>query len=270
MLESLKIDLTFGLPEELVKIILVILFSTVIYLLIRHILRKMLSIRVTHLEARKGKTIISVIVNIFKYFTIIIDLLIILEILGISTSGFIASLGIVSLVAGLAAQDILKDFLGGLTILIENQYVLGDYITINGFRGEVVAMGLRSTKIKSYNGEVKIIANRNILEIINHSMEKVLAQAIFQVSYEADIEKVDKILTALCERLTNELPKIRGKVELWKTTDLPCTGIEYTMVVPVKYPNKFDTECILREEIVKELKKNKIKLPYDKMVIKNA
>lgn len=270
MLDQLNFDLTFGLPKELVSTILVIVISEVIYLFFKNILKKIFTLRVKHLDIRKGKTIVSVAINILKYFIIIIDLMIILEIFGISTKGFIASLGVVSLVAGLAVQDILKDMLSGLTILMENQYAIGDWVSISGFKGEVISLGLRSTKIRAYTGEVKIIANRSILEVINYSIEKALAMVSFQISNGSDFDKVEEILHNLCSNLSNELPKINGKVELWTKTNIFPAGVEYTIVVETKYSNRIETERKIRTATLKELKKNKIKMPYDQVVLKNA
>lgn len=270
MFEQLKIDFTFGLPKELISIILVIVVSETIYLMLKRVLKKMITLRVKHLDIRKGKTVVSIIINIFKYIIIIIDLLIILEIFGISTSGFIASLGVASLVAGLAAQDILKDFLAGMTILIENQYAIGDFISIGEFRGEVISLGLRSTKVRAYTGEVKIIANRNILEVINYSIKSALANVNFQISYGTDIDKAEKVMTDFCPIIADEIPAIKGKVELWKKTNLLPSGIEYTIVAETKYDDKYETERKMRSIIMRELKKNKVKMPYDQVVVKDA
>ena len=263
-------DLTFGLPKELISAVLVVAISVLIYGIIKRILKKILTFRIKHVDVRKGKTIISVSINILKYFIIIVDILIILEICGVNTSGFIASLGIVSLVAGFAAQDILKDFLAGVTILIENQYAIGDIVSINAFKGEVISLGLRSTKIRSYTGEVKIIANRTISEVINFSIAKSLANITFQVSYGSDIEKVEKVLNSLCERFPKEIPAIKKKAELWDKTNMLPSGIEYTIVAEVKYDDRYATERQMRTMIIEELKKNKIKMPYEQVVVKNA
>src|SRR5699024_1893706 len=107
------------------------------------------------------------------------------------------SLGVVGVVVGLALQDILKDFIAGFTIMLENQYTVGDTVTIGTFKGEVISLSLKTTKLKAYTGEVNIIANRNVIEVINHSIENSLAVVNVSVDYSEDIEKVEKVLNEL-------------------------------------------------------------------------
>ena len=91
---------------------------------------------------------------------------------GVDTSSFIAGLGVASVVIGLALQDALKDIIGGINIILDNFYVVGDYVKYGDFTGQVISFGLKSTKIKDFNGNVMVVSNRNIDEIINLSQDK--------------------------------------------------------------------------------------------------
>ena len=113
-----------------------------------------------------------------------------LEVYNVDTKSLIASLGVFSLVVGLAVQDTLKDFISGITIILENQFEVGDNVTISGFRGDVIYMGLKTTKIKSYEGEVFMIANRNITEVINHTVSNDLAIIDIPIAYEEDLDNL--------------------------------------------------------------------------------
>ena len=79
------------------------------------------------------------------------------------------------MVIGLAFQGILKDIIAGISLIFENSYNIGDTVTINNFKGEVIYMGMKSTKIKAATGEVLIINNGSITEVINHTIENSLA-----------------------------------------------------------------------------------------------
>ena len=140
------------LVKEIVGPILIVLVSIVVYLIIKNVIDRVFTIKNRYLDKRKTKTINGLINNLIKYFIVIIDAVMILDIFGIDTKTLIASLGVVGLVAGLAVQDTLKDFVAGMSIILENQYRIGDTITIKGFRGEVIALGIKSTKIRSYTG----------------------------------------------------------------------------------------------------------------------
>ena len=97
---------------------------------------------------KRKTTIINLVKSIIKYLILIIVVLGILDAYGVDTTSIIASLGVAAAVIGLAFQDILKDFLAGITIIFDNKYAVGDIIEINGFTGTVTSLGLRTTKIK--------------------------------------------------------------------------------------------------------------------------
>lgn len=257
------------LIKEIIGPIIVIAVSFIIYMVIKHITKKVFSINV-HVKKRKAHTLELLINNIAKYALIIIDILIILEIFGISTKGVVASLGVVSVVVGLALQDTLKDILAGISIIIENQYAIGDTITINDFKGEVISMGIKTTKIKAYTGEILIIANHNINQVINHSLAKSLALVNVQVSYEEKTEKVEEVLKNLCARLSKELKDIKGDVTLLGITDFKDSGIEYRLSVETVSMKHYEVAREIMKQIKIEFDKNKISIPYNQLVIHNA
>lgn len=154
--------------------ILTILIAILVYM----ICKKIIAIRLSRKKFNKNSvkrrtTIIKLFQNIFKYILLIISIVIILEIYGVNVEAIIAGLGIVGLVLGLALQDTIKDFLGGLTIIFDDYYAIGDWIVFKGFKGEVITFGLRSTKLRSNNGDIMSFANRNVTEIINFSKNEV-------------------------------------------------------------------------------------------------
>ena len=117
-------------------------------------------------EVKRRKTIVKLFQSVFKYVLIIIAMLIILDFYGVDTKSLIASLGVAGVVLGLALQDTVKDLISGTMLIMENYLAVGDIVTYNDFTGEVIELGLRTTKIKGFDGEVMIVANRNIDTII--------------------------------------------------------------------------------------------------------
>ena len=106
---------------------------------------------------KRKDTIINLGKSICKYLILIFVVLGILNLYGVDTTSIIASLGVFAAVIGLAFQDILKDFLAGVSIIFDNKYAVGDTVSINGFIGTVVSLGLRTTKIRSSSGEIKYL-----------------------------------------------------------------------------------------------------------------
>ena len=178
----------------------------IVYIVIGIILLRVVSYVINKISKnkyvdKKKKTIISLIKNIFRYSIYIFVILSILSVYGVDTSGILASLGIAGLVIGLALQDIIADFVAGIFILFDDQYIIGDIVEINGFKGEVIQLTLKSTRLKSATGEVMILANRMITDVINHTIENSLAVVDLEVSYNADLDKTEKILKDACIKL---------------------------------------------------------------------
>ncbi len=258
------------LKKEIVGPIIVILFSFTIYCLLTKIVHKIFQTKVNKLDERKNKTLVSIINNALKYFILLIAGLIILEIYGVSTSGFIASLGVAGVIAGLALQDILKDILSGASIIIEGQYAIGDTVTISSFTGEVISLGLRTTKIKSYTGDLKIISNRNITEVINHSMSMSLAIVNIPVSYDEDVTKVEEVLNNLCVKMKNDNKDITGNISCVGITSFDSSSINFRITAEVKAMKHYEIQRLILKEVKLLFDKEKIVIPYDQVVIHNV
>lgn len=256
------------LKKEVIAPIIIILVSIFLCLISKKIIYKIFKFNSPLINEGKKKSVLNLVNNIIKIIIFSIAIMTILEIYGINTKSLVASLGVFSLVAGLALQDLLKDFIVGISILIESQYSIGDWVSINGFKGEVLPSNLRTTKLKAYTGEIKYIFNRNINEIINYSTDSSNLIIDISVAYESDIDKVKSVLDDLCVKLKKE----------YKLKDISCLGIQdladnsinFRLVVLTKYSEQFNLDREIKKEIVKVFEENKITIPYNQVVIHNG
>lgn len=216
---------------------------------------------------KKTETFKILLKNITKYLIIIFLILAILTVYGINITSFLAGLGIVGVIVGLALQDLAKDLIAGFTIILENQYAIGDTISIGDFKGEVIYLGLKTTRIKNYEGQIKIIANRNISEVINYSMSNSLAIVDIDISYEENNNKVEKVLNTLADDLSQKLPNLKGKVQLLGIQDLASSSVKYRIIAPTVAMEHYEIERILRKEIKERLDKEHIKIPYPQIEV---
>lgn len=252
--------------KEVIAPIIILLVSFFLCVISKKIVKRIF--KLNSFSDGKKKSIVNLISNFIITLILIVAIMTILEIYGIDTKSLLASLGVVSLVAGLALQDLLKDFIVGMTVLFERQFSIGDWVKIGDFKGEVLPSTLRTTKLKSYTGEIKYIANRNITEVINYSSGNTNLVIDVSTSYESDIDKVKEILDNLCSRIKKE----------YELKDFVCLGIQelgdnsinFRIVASTKYSNQFDLERIVKKEIVKEFNKNKITIPYNQVVVHNG
>lgn len=256
------------LVKEILTPIITVAIAILLSMLAKKITKKIFKRTNKNSQDKKHKTVIGLINSIIRFFIWAIAILVILDALGVDTKSLIASLGIIGLVIGLALQDILKDFVAGISIIFDNQYAIGDIIEISGFKGEVVELSLRLTKIKSYTGEIKMISNRNIVEVINYSKAINLAIIDIPTSYDSNVDKVKIVLDNLCFEL-------RKKYNL---NDVQCVGIQeladsavlFRITASSKKLDKYEVARLIRKEVVLEFKKNKIEIPYQQLVIHNA
>jgi small conductance mechanosensitive channel len=267
---NVKNFLDLVLIKEVVGPILIVLISVALYLIIKNVIDSVFRIRSKYVDKRKSKTINSLTNNLVKYFIVIVDVVMILDIFGIDTKTLLASLGIVGLVAGLAVQDTLKDFVAGFSIILENQFRVGDTVTIKGFRGEVVDLGLKSSKIRAYTGEVMIIANHLIDEVINHSLEKSVAIVDIPVSYDTDINKLEDVLNNLFSDLNGSLKGIKGNIRLLGLQSFDDSSVIYRVCCDTIPMEHFQVERDLKKAIKVCFDKNGIEIPFPQVVIHNG
>lgn len=248
------------LKQEIIIPSSTILFSIIIYLILKRVIYRIFSIK--RIDERKKNTIISVFTNIIKYIVITFCGLIILDALGVETKAIITSLGVAGLVIGLSFQDILKDFIAGLFIILENQYAVGDHITIGNFRGKVISFGLKTTKILSYTGEIKTIPNRYVDQTVNHSIENPILILDIPVPADYNVEKTKEMLTEVCSKLNSEMSIIKDKIELIGINSITNALTEYRIKVQV-LPEK---EEEARNEILSNIKIALLKHKEDLMI----
>jgi len=158
MIDFLKIILNIITKKEVYGIIVTASIAYFIYRTVSIILEEVINYGKTNYEKKKRKTITKLFQNIAKYLILLIATLAILSIYGINVAGMVAGLGITATIIGLALQDTFKDIINGINIIVENYFIVGDYVDYNGFVGEITEFGLKSTKIKNANGDKKLIS----------------------------------------------------------------------------------------------------------------
>lgn len=263
----------FNTTIDITKIV-----SPIIYIIIGVLAFKLIKKAITNTGKKSGKnfqlqrvkTIKALLINIIKYMISIFVILAILSNFGVDVKSILAGLGIGTALIGLAFQDLAKDVIAGFSIITEGAYEIGDNIEADGFRGEVIFIGLRNTKIKNYAGATKIIANRYMDKLINYSDNNSLAVVDVAVAYECDEEKVEKAFEELFARLNGNIPDATKDLELWGVNELADSSVVYRVVVETKPAKNFGVERFLRKEIKKEFDKKNIKIPYQQIEVHNG
>ena len=113
-----------------------------------------------------------------------------------------ASIG--GIAVGLGAQSLIKDLINGFFILFENQFGVGDHVTLGNFNGIVKSIGIRTTVIRDFTGDIHSIPNGSIIGVTNHSRNDIRFIVDVNISYEEDIEKVIDVIKITCEDFKNQ------------------------------------------------------------------
>ena len=258
----------FHIPKNIFVSIVIILVSILLYVIAALIIGK-----ITRREKKKGNkrrtTLLILVRKIIKYVILVLAIVTILNTFKINTTALVTSIGAVSLVIGLAFQDLLKDMLVGMAIIFEEQFNIGDIIKVGDFKGEVVSFSLKSTRIKSLTGEVKIIANREITSVINYSTNKNTIITKINVAYEEDNRKVEDILKKVCQKMTEES---EGKLEYSLIDGIEALD-DSSVVYSIKVLANAEDALTIKRDVLKHVKdefdKQKIKIPYMQIEVHN-
>lgn len=218
---------------------------------------------------KRRNTIVVLADNIIKYLLIIFAALIILNAWGFNVTGIITGLGVAGVVAGLALQDALKDIIMGCNIIMDSYYVVGDLVDFNGFTGEVIEFGLKNTKIRAFNGEVLIVANREISQIKNISLKSANILLEIPVSYEDTEENVSKVLVDVCKTIS-EWKEVKGTAEYLGINNFKDSSVDYLIKIPATSESQYAVRRKALTLIKNTFDKKGIKIPYTQIEVHNG
>ena len=236
---------------------------------VSRVVKKLINNNAKEINDKKRNTIFVLINSIVKYCLIILACIIILGSWGVNVTGFITGLGIAGVVGGLALQDALKDIIMGCNIILDNYFVVGDYVEINGFSGEVVEFGLKNTKIRDVNGVTSVLANREITNVINYSLKSFSFPINIDVAYEENHEKVIKILDKVIEDLVKENKYVK-KGSSAGINSLDESSIKYLLNITCNPKEQFLAKRQVLLKVKESFDKNKVKIPYKQIEVHNG
>ena len=225
---------------------------------------------VTHLfdnKSRKAKTISSLTRSLIKYIVIIALICAILIIWGVDVIGIIAGVGILTLVIGLGCQSLIQDVVSGLFIVFDDYFAVGDTVIIDGFRGTVIDVGLKTTKLQDFGGNIKSITNSSILTVVNMSRLRSVVSVTLSVSYNEDVERVEALIIKEIEELKKKVPNIIDGPWYKGIDNVSASSIDFLVICFVTEDNRFQVTRDLKREFYLLFKKNDVQIPYTQVTV---
>ena len=245
------------------SLVVIILATTLLGIIKALLFRK----RSNDSNEKRHNTISKILLSLSKYVVFIVCAVVILGIWGVDIMPALAGLGIVGLVVGLGAQKLITDFVSGIFIVFEHHFDVGDTIEVGDFKGEVIDIGLKTTKIRNWKGQVKIIANGDLTQLINDSNFDSSFDVLIDIAYKEDATKVMEMFDEVLKEKLSGRPEIIDLPKTVGVSSLGSSSVQIKIVGKTKaesyYQLSRDILCIIKELCDKE----NIEIPFSQVVV---
>ena len=218
-------------------------------------------------KSKRGKTIVKLINSFIKYLLAIVAFMLILSAWGVNTATLLASAGIISLVVGLGAQSLISDIIAGMFIVFEGEFEVGDIVIIDGWRGTVDEIGIRTTKVIDWQGNVKIVNNSQISSIINQSKELSVTTCVVAIDYRESIPRVELIIKENLERIKKAIPEIVDGPYYKGVDSLSDSSVNLLFIATVKESDYYVVQRALNREVKLIFDENDVSIPFPQVTV---
>jgi len=261
-----------GILEVVIKIIVILILMKVVIRLGSRLINNFFEKQKTTkfgLNDRKADTLKELFKSLLRYSVYVLSFIWIFETLGFDVKTLIAVTGVAGVAIGFGAQSLVRDVISGFFILMEDQFAVGDYVTIDGLSGVVEALGIRVTKLRDFSGDLHIIPNGSISKVTNRSRGNMRALVDVTVAYEEDVDRSIDLLKKICKEVRDDFETIVEGPEVLGVVNFLETGYVIRIVAKTLPMKQWDVEMELRRRIKSQFDKEKIQIAVPKRVIVN-
>jgi len=209
-------------------------------------------------------TVVRLVNNLIKCITAIVIVISVLAIWGIDTTALITGAGVLTLVVGLGMQSLISDVVAGLFIVFENEFNVGDIVTIDGFRGTVVSIGIRTTKLEAL-GNIKIVNNSDIRGILNQTVNPSTAKALIDIEYGESLERVEEVINSKLPEMTIE--GVIGDISYDGVATLGASGVTLQFTAKCYEGDIFAVQREMNKRLKVMFDENGVGIPFNQLVV---
>ena len=213
----------------------------------------------------RAKTMASIFIKIIAIIIWIIAIVMVLGVIKVDITPLLATLGVASLGLGFAVQNIIRDYLQGLFIVMEDWYRIGDWVTIAGMEGEVEKVSPRRTVLREINGTMHVIPNSQIPFASNQTRDWARINLYVTVAYKEDISHVYQVINAVCQGLKDDLDfgtNLTTTPSAMRVSDLGARGVEICIRGYTKPGEQWGLTGELRKRIKNRFDQEGIEIPW--------
>ncbi len=219
------------------------------------------------IKNKKGATVSSLVRSLIKWAVIIVAIFLILKKWGVDTAKILASIGILALIIGLGCQTLISDIVAGIFLVADDAFEVGDIVVIDGFRGTVIEIGLKSTKIEDAGGNVKLVSNSAITSMVNLTDSLSLAIVEISIPYEENLARTETLLMERLKDMQKRIPSIVEGPFYKGVEDMADSAVILKVIAKVKEEDRFQATRDMKRDIYIFLNENAITVPYPQLTI---
>lgn len=210
----------------------------------------------------------SILDSLVSYASVIVIICWGLRLVGVDVSTIIASVGIIALVVGFGAESLIADVITGMFMLFENQYNVGDIIEVNGFRGTIRSIGIRTTTLADAAGNIKIINNSHMSDILNRSVIDSRIVTTIGVPYGLDLEAFEAKLPEMLEAVRQDHPDVFMAAPVYQgVSELADSAVMLQFCADVQEKEIYNATRILNRDLYIRFKKAGVEIPFNQLEI---
>jgi len=261
------------LKDSGISILIIIVIAAAVYFVLRHLIPVI--IKQTTAQRMKGKlgeeikkrsnTLSSVLIKTSLTIIVIFALFTILPEFGINITAMLAGLGVIGIAVGFGAQTLIKDYLSGLFIILEDPYDVGDVVRVGGIAGLVEEIGLRRTILRDLDGIVHSVPNSEIKTASNFTKGYSRVNLNISVAYGEDLDRVINVINRVCKEMAED-PKWKADFvttpQVLRVDNLGDSGIDIKILGDTKPIRQWDVMGELRLRLKRTFDAEEIEIPW--------
>ena len=240
----------------------------VFFLTLSFVIRFVLKLIASRL--RRGRALVDLLCSFIKYIAVIALIFAVLSAWGVDTTALLAGVGILSLIVGLGAQPLIEDIIAGLFIVFERVFEVGDIIVVDGFRGTVKEIGIRTTQIEDAGGDIKVVNNSDIRTLVNMTSQLSLAISEIDIEYGESLERVELVIKDHLAEMKENIPDIAEGPFYMGVSRLGSSGVTLRFTAKCAEMQKFQVERDMNRQLKLLFDRNAINIPFAQVVVHEA
>ncbi len=254
-----------------IEIAVLLVVSMIFYIVLSQIFKRSLAKLSPSVKDYNRKiTAGNLFISSLKYFVVVIVVVGILVICGVEVGAIITGAGLLSIAIGFGAQSLVNDVISGFFIFFEKQYDVGDVVLVEGFTGEVISLGFKSTVLQNWLGDVFVIGNGKISSVTNFSQANSMAIVKVKVEPTTDFNKLQQVIEDALKAVVSDYDYFVGYPEYKGVNAISSSGIQVLVTAQTQPMRHFEAERVIKKALLDLFESEQIKFSCPTIEYKGA